>query len=268
MIGPWELHRRLLMARSRPLDPLAGPILVVAPHPDDETIGAGALIARAAADGVEVRVLVVSDGGASHSSLDRSALVERRQAETIEACARLGVASDSVRFLGLPDQDVAGHRAQVFDALASHRDVRWVVGPSGRDANPDHRATAAAIIETFGRSGGPGLLWYPVWYWHRWAWMDPRRSRVIRAGQLLTGPVAALASTATVTLEDPEALASKAHALDAYSSQLSGHEDDPGSLDPSVVARARRSPELLFTVRGTDGVLPSRNGPTLESPGS
>src|SRR4029079_2768884 len=41
-------------------------LVVVAPHPDDESLGCGGLIAAATADGIPVRIVVVSDGAGSH----------------------------------------------------------------------------------------------------------------------------------------------------------------------------------------------------------
>jgi len=42
----------------------AGPIVILAPHPDDETLGAGGLIATRAGEGRRVVVVVVTDGRA------------------------------------------------------------------------------------------------------------------------------------------------------------------------------------------------------------
>ena len=59
-------------------------VLVIAPHPDDETIGAFALMARLRRRGVAVRILVVTDGGASHlasPTWPRRRLIRERQHE-------------------------------------------------------------------------------------------------------------------------------------------------------------------------------------------
>ena len=44
----------------------SGPILVLAPHPDDESLGCGGLIAQACAAGIEVHVAILTDGSMSH----------------------------------------------------------------------------------------------------------------------------------------------------------------------------------------------------------
>ena len=73
-------------------------VLVVAPHPDDEVLIAGGVLARARAEGRRVAVVVVTNGD---FTCERDGHV--RQDETIAALASLGVAEDDVIFLGYPD---------------------------------------------------------------------------------------------------------------------------------------------------------------------
>lgn len=92
-----------------------GKLLVIAPHPDDETIGAGGLIQTALARGWQVRVAVLTcgDGQAVAPLLVNGRVVprpggyvqigERRQAETLSAMAELGLSARDVDFLGYPD---------------------------------------------------------------------------------------------------------------------------------------------------------------------
>ena len=61
----------LLAARSFPFASLgdllgAGGLLVVAPHPDDESLACGGLIAESCSQNRLTRVIVVSDGTGSH----------------------------------------------------------------------------------------------------------------------------------------------------------------------------------------------------------
>ena len=81
-------------------------VLVVAPHPDDEAIGAFGLMSALRRRGARLWVLVVSDGGASHpgsTAWPPARLVPERRRETRRAMATLGIPPSRVRFLGLPD---------------------------------------------------------------------------------------------------------------------------------------------------------------------
>jgi len=81
--------------------------LVIAPHADDETLGAGALIAQAAADGRLAGVAYLTDGTASHphpTSGSRARLKALRRAEAVNACRILaGHNSRPPIFLDWPD---------------------------------------------------------------------------------------------------------------------------------------------------------------------
>src|SRR5262245_9975626 len=72
-------------------------VLVVAPHPDDEVLGCGGVMARHAAAGDEVHVVGVTRG---HPDVFWAESVERVRAEMREAHAALGV--KSARFLDFP----------------------------------------------------------------------------------------------------------------------------------------------------------------------
>jgi len=131
--------------------PPARRVLIVVPHPDDESIGAGGLLARLVARGVHVDALLVTDGEATIGS--RTGPVEtgrRRRGEFREACATLGVGVHAT--LALPDGAVRAHHASlvaaVADALTALR-PDLVLAPWPLEAHADHRAvlhaTAAAL---------------------------------------------------------------------------------------------------------------------------
>lgn len=147
-------------------DPLAARrLLVVAPHPDDETIGAWGLMRRRRA-GAYVRVLIVSDGAASHPASRRwppARLAAERRRETVRAMATLGLPPDAVSFLGLPDGDLDTDRVEQALRRALRR---WpapdlIIGPVMADAHADHRAVARAIARLPRR--GERRLGYHVW---------------------------------------------------------------------------------------------------------
>ena len=137
--------------------PVVGPpdarrVLVVAPHPDDETIGCGGTLALLADAGAEVRVVVVTDGeataGSPHPPTETAA---RRRGEAVAACAALGVGAPV--HLGLPDGAVADHATSLRVALDRVRDAldpQLVLVPWLLDRHPDHRACARSVTALVG----------------------------------------------------------------------------------------------------------------------
>lgn len=152
-----------------------GPTLVVAPHPDDEVLGCGGVIALLRRARIPVRVIVASDGAASHPSSSRyppPVLAALRQDESRAGLDALGVGHADVAFLGLPDGAVpradtpeGTHAvARARAALAAWPDVRTVLLPWRRDPHDDHRATwslfSAALDEL---SSTVRRVEYPIW---------------------------------------------------------------------------------------------------------
>ena len=93
-------------------------LVVVAPHPDDETLGLGATAAHLVASGVDVQVVSVSDGGAAQtgaSPLDPTRLEATRRGELLRATRVLGVPPPLS--LGLPDGQLLDHEVRLTDLL-------------------------------------------------------------------------------------------------------------------------------------------------------
>lgn len=156
----------LVLTRSRPL-------LVLAPHPDDESLGCGGLIAQCCARRQDIHVLVLTDGSASHprsATYPASRLVALRRSETIAAMATLGLPAERVAFLDLPDgrAPLRGRRfkdaAKRIADMAHSFSVATICTTWMHDPHPDHVAayrlgvSAATVV-------GARLLSYPVWGW-------------------------------------------------------------------------------------------------------
>jgi len=189
----WEADAR---RHDRPALDLTGvtEVVVVAAHPDDETLGAGGLIAHCVDRGIRVRVVVVTDGGARGEE-------SRRTAELGAAMALLGA---SVVSLGFRDGSTREHRDEIAAALQPHLTAAdLVVAPWEGDGHRDHRVVGEVVASLVGERRH---LQYPVWLWH---WASPDSAEV---------PWSQFVS---LTI-DPRA---KARALHAYPSQTEG--DDP-----------------------------------------
>jgi LmbE family N-acetylglucosaminyl deacetylase len=173
-------------ARSNPMPAgeLARPALVFAPHPDDETLGCGGLIALKRQQSVPVDVVFLTDGRTSHRRfVAGDELAVRRRQEAIRACAALGVRAEAVTFLDFPDGELRSHRsaatAAVGQLLSTHAH-RQIYVPYHGDTNADHMETRRIVLDAVPhRAFAPTatVCEYPVWFWFNWPWVAPPRTR-------------------------------------------------------------------------------------------
>jgi LmbE family N-acetylglucosaminyl deacetylase len=146
-----------------------GGALVLAPHPDDESLGCGGLIATLTARGRPVRIVVMSDGAGSHPNSRRfpaDALRAMRRSEAEEAVALLGAGVP--HFLNWPDGAVPASGTQfeiaVAQVTALAKGFGTIVATSGLDPHIDHVSTSLIAREAAWRLG-IRILVYPVWSW-------------------------------------------------------------------------------------------------------
>jgi LmbE family N-acetylglucosaminyl deacetylase len=235
------LHRRLLsvLAKDETDTTATRSALVFAPHPDDETIGCGATIARKTEAGTRVDVVIVADGGSSI-----------RRAECVEACRRLGVRADRVAFLGFTDGGLSRELPRVVEQISS----AWstiepdeVYAPCLIDAHDDHRALARAVEQVRAdEHPADDVLSYPVWFWNRWAWTTATRSRSAQRLDLLTRPVRFTVTTRARTVATAGHLAVKRAALAAHVTQVEGSNTEIGGLDPEWLQLFFGRDEVFF----------------------
>lgn len=128
-----------------PRDPLQGPVLVLAAHPDDEVIGAGGMLAWHAQRGHAVTVVHATDGAQGDPGQREHDIRAVRRREGIEALARLGIGEP--RHWDLPDGQLPEHLpALTARIVAVVREVqpRTLYAFHAGEAHRDHRAIAAA----------------------------------------------------------------------------------------------------------------------------
>lgn len=160
-------------------------LMVLAVHPDDETLGAGGLLQQAIACGAAVRVVFITDGDNNPwpqrllerrghiAAADRQRWGRRRRREALDALAVLGIDSRHVVFFGLPDQGMTGllngEHAPVVDRL--HAEISgWqpslLIVPSLQDIHPDHNAVAVladlALLRLPAAAARPRVLAYLI----------------------------------------------------------------------------------------------------------
>ena len=231
--------------------------LVLAPHPDDETLGCGATIARKRAAGTPVRVVVAADGRSSHRSevVGPDELAALRAAEVVEACAVLGVDAAEVVQLGFEDDSLHRRARQLAGAIAAEIDAfapEEIRLPSRRDWHPDHRALREALdLALTGRRDPPRVLEHPVWLWVHGPWdADPggpwaRRRPVSFVGGWLDGDAWARAERVSTG----GFLDRKLRALRAHRSQTSNLTGEPGwaTFDDAFIAGFLLPFEIAFS---------------------
>lgn len=129
-------------------------LIVVAAHPDDESLGAGGLIAECVRRGIPSTIIIVTDGG------DRQV----RGAEARAAGAALGA---SVRQLHFTDGGTVDERREIREelsrALASASPHALIAAPWRGDGHRDHRVVGEIVAEL---TPDRRLLEYPIWMWH------------------------------------------------------------------------------------------------------
>ena len=154
-------------------DALQGrPFVVVAPHPDDESLACGGLIADACEQGLRAKVVIVSDGAGSHPNSrayppDR--LASLREEEARQAGAELGLKPGEMLFLGLPDRFVPYKGEDAERAIGIIADCVTEIGAGSlfvswrHDPHCDHEASYAIAREVQRRVGKVRLFEYVVW---------------------------------------------------------------------------------------------------------
>jgi LmbE family N-acetylglucosaminyl deacetylase len=196
--------------------------MILAPHPDDESLGCGGLIAEACARGRPPAVVIVSDGTGSHP-LSRDyppwRLRGLREAEARRAVAELGLPPARIAFLGL--RDTAVPRRGLGFELAIDRLVRTIrrhdcgtiFAPWVHDPHGDHVATHLMAQRAAAESGAT-LFSYPVWGW------------TLAPGAMIDCP-----AISGWRLDISAHMDAKARAIKAHESQVSGIvEDDPSGF--------------------------------------
>lgn len=227
----------------RSVSTIAGSALVVAPHPDDETLGCGGAIALLRASGHSVHVLVMSDGTLSHPrSLKYPAprLQALREAETLEALSTLGVSETETTFLRLKDGSIPTFTSDGFQAATAHCLAclksfmpEMLFLPRRSDPHPDHRATWQLVrTATDNLNYVPRILEYPIWDW------DLEQQGSANFDQLVAW-----------RLDIQPVLEVKLKAIAAYRSQTTNLiDDDPEGfqLTPEMLANFARPWEVYF----------------------
>jgi len=204
-----------------PLHAVTGgkPVLILAPHADDESLGCGGLIAAASGAGHAPFVLILTDGTGSHpnsQAYPASRLKEVREQEALNAVSILGLPPGRLGFLGLRDT-AAPMEGDGFDAafaailsFAERTGAASLLSPWQHDPHCDHLAAHLMASAAVARCRLRHLA-YPIW-----GWTLPSDTR-------LPGPM-----PGGMRLDVTNHLPVKRRAIAAHASQYGGLiQDDP-----------------------------------------
>ena len=128
-------------------------VLVIAPHPDDETLGCGGVIALHLRAGDTVTVAIVTDGGGSRAGgLSRERIVALRREEAREAVGRLSGAT--LMQMGLPEGEWRHEElVERLSALLSETKPHVIYSTSCVDFHPEHIRVALALASALNAAG-------------------------------------------------------------------------------------------------------------------
>ena len=153
--GRWMGYHSGMMRSEQDLIPYTtggldgSPVLVMAPHPDDEVFGCGGVIVQAVRSGATVRVVVLTDGAGQGDP-------ETRHTEALEAARRLGISRPE--FWGRADRSLSPDDPDLIDrvrALLVEAAPNILLLPSPAEIHPDHRALALLVYGVI-QAAAPG----------------------------------------------------------------------------------------------------------------
>lgn len=241
MTGLLDMARDAIPIAPVDLTGHARSVLLLAPHPDDETLGCGATIAALAAQGIAVQVVLVTDGAASHPAsraYPRERLAALRRTEMDEALRLLqGDLAQPVTALGYPDLAAPDSEPDMDRAMRSIL-ARHPVAPGALwttwagDPHPDHQRVARLALRLLALWPDTQGWAYPIW------------------GRLQGKPDLPAPSDLRV-VSRPDLTALKARAIAAHASQMTGLiADDPAGfvMEPAHRHHFVTHPEIFIRI--------------------
>jgi LmbE family N-acetylglucosaminyl deacetylase len=228
---------QVALSRNSTESLLQGNALVLAPHPDDETIGCGLLLAKMAQNGRGTSVILATDGDRGwFSSMPRpepDAIVQIRHREWHRALDVLAVPKESRFTLGFPDGTLRDHEeeaAQRIGDLLRNLSPTKVFVTKPLDAHPDHqalaRATRRAVHDVYGSSAAPNGRPSPAVYHYRvypgegiWPGDRPEEPTLAMTLRQLARSTIGLIRRRPLALRVSGVTSAKAVAIEAYESQ-------------------------------------------------
>jgi LmbE family N-acetylglucosaminyl deacetylase len=139
-------------------------VLVISPHPDDESIGCGGALLQHTHGGDAVRIVFLTSGENGRKGSDPAETAQVREQEAKAAAEILG--ASEIEFWREPDGSITvtpGLVERLRDVLQSWQpDVLYVTHAD--EMHPDHRAAASLVRQAMDLHERPCQVWmYEVW---------------------------------------------------------------------------------------------------------
>lgn len=182
-----RVHVNALRIRTAKLRPFVSvlKVLIIAPHPDDEVIGCGGLIARLVNEKHSPHIIIMSGGEGSHNgccNTPKQDIVVARRRLTRNALAVLGVPVENIHELDYPDGSINTHNPEtekLKDLIAKIKPDAIFV-PHWGEGWADHVNARKIGIELV--LDDTEVYEYCVWMWYYnvWRGLDWRNAAILR----------------------------------------------------------------------------------------
>jgi LmbE family N-acetylglucosaminyl deacetylase len=156
----WLLH----LSKLPKWKPAPLPTIVLTPHPDDETLGAGGLIFDLQRNGVPIKIIAVTHGENSYENVKN--LGDIRKQEQEKALLTLGINPENISRLNITDSSVQSFETELESYL--HSIITGpvnIIAPWKNDYHPDHESVGR-VAERIASQTKSSLIFYFFWTWH------------------------------------------------------------------------------------------------------
>lgn len=200
--------------------------IILAPHPDDETLGAGGLIFDLKTKKINVLVIAVTDGENAYPNMENLGPVRKKEQE--QALQILGVPKEMIIRLQLKDGALKEEEDKLENLILPliNRKIH-LLAPWTGDYHPDHEAVGRTAIKIAKQKKIP-LSFYFFWTWHYSNPLDMNKL------PLCIYPL------------NFESFSNKQKAIDCYISQLSKKEGFRPILQKHTLIPTKRCFEVYY----------------------
>ncbi len=145
-------------------------VLIISPHPDDETFGCNGLIRELVQHKKDVNVVILSkgEGIGKNSEYEGSKIIDIRKGLTEKVFRNIGLSLDKLRFLDFPDGDfihTPTKEIERLDRIIKEISPDTIFYPHPWEGSPDHNKTAK-IVENSTKNLPIKKFQFCVWVWH------------------------------------------------------------------------------------------------------